>query len=266
MRAFIAIFTGSVLLLPMRLMANEAVGSIEIEALVLPEMAAIEDVSEKKETFFEFLEPITATINQRIELERTWLMVAQARLRQNESMAAWQLNLMRELGDYYKVDAEIGSTAYFHQMFKRVDIIPASLVLAQAANESAWGTSRFAVEGNNLFGQWCFSEGCGIVPSGRDSDASHEVRAFDSVADSVEGYFRNINTHNQYQELRDIRSELRDLNLPVDSLYLVWGLEGYSIRGEHYIEELIEMIKFNNLKDYDQPASYAKRGIRVALD
>lgn len=254
------------LLLPHTAIANEGGIAGEIEDLVLPEMAAIEDVNEKKETFFGFLEPIAATINQRIELERTWLTVAQTRLREGQPLSSWQRQLMMELGDYYNVDAEIGSNAYFRQMFNRVDIIPASLVLAQAANESAWGTSRFAVEGNNLFGQWCFTKGCGIVPSGRDGDASHEVRAFDSIADSVEGYFRNINTHNQYQELRDIRSELRGVRVPVDSLYLAWGLEGYSIRGEHYIEELIEMIQFNKLKNYDEPAFYATDGIRVALD
>ncbi len=231
--------------------------STEAAPAELPDMASITDVAEKKETFFEFLNPIVQGVNQRIEAERAWLAQMQQKARKDYKFLPWQKEMMAELGRYYEVDAEPGSAAYFETMMHRVDIIPASLVLAQAANESAWGTSRFAVEGNNLFGQWCFAKGCGLVPSGRSDDESHEVKVFASIADSVDAYFQNVNTHPPYRELRNIRAELRYLGMPASSLDLVWGLEGYSIRGEEYIRELTEMIRYNDLNQYDQLPFYA---------
>ena len=205
-------------------------------------------------------------MNQKVQAERAWLKLIEAEIERDSNLKMWQKSLLEELANYYKVDEELGSGAFFREMYARVDIIPASLVLAQAANESAWGTSRFAVEGNNLFGQWCFTRGCGLVPSGRDSDAKHEVKVFESIADSVASYFRNLNTHHQYQTLRTIRAEIRWLKMPVDSTYLAWGLEGYSIRGEPYIRELIEMISHNRLQNFDQTAFYASNDIRIAFD
>lgn len=250
----------------------QANGSETTEPLVdadhfeLPEMSAIENVQEKKETFFTFLKPIIASVNQRIQAERAWLKVVEKKLQQDQPLDYWQQAFMQELLTYYKVDEAAGSAAAFAELYRKVDTLPASLVLAQAANESAWGTSRFAVEGNNLFGQWCFVKGCGLVPSGRATDASHEVRVFDSVAESVEGYFRNLNTHNEYASLRSIRAELRRLSIPLDSTYLAWGLEGYSSRGDLYIQELIDMIQFNRLQSYDTPAFYAYNGVTVQFD
>lgn len=232
----------------------------------LPDMAAIQDVREKKSTFFDYLEPMVAQVNQRIEGERAWLHVVARQIDLGFTLEYWQNAYLEELGNYYKVDEDVGSKAYFNQMFQRVDVLPASLVLAQAANESAWGTSRFAVEGQNLFGQWCFTKGCGLIPQGRDDSERHEVRVFDTVFDSINAYFRNINTHRQYVELRTIREELRHLNLNLDSQYLAWGLEGYSIRGVHYIRELIDMMQYNNLAAFDQSAFYAQLNIRVNDD
>lgn len=229
-------------------------------------MAAIENVQIKKDTFFNFLKPIVAEINDRIETERAWIRVIDKRLALGEPLVYWQRAYLEKLHTHYKVDEETGSEAAFRVLYQRVDTIPASLVLAQAANESAWGTSRFAVEGNNLFGQWCFVKGCGLVPTGRSVDATHEVKVFDSVSDSVEAYFRNLNTHNGYISLRNIRAELRQLSLPLDSTYLAWGLESYSSRGNLYIQELIDMIHYNRLQKLDQPAFYATNRIQVSFD
>jgi Bax protein len=237
-----------------------------LENVVLPEMAAISDVREKKSTFFQFLNPIVEAMNQKVQAERAWLKLIEVQINQGLDLELWQSSLLAELGAYYKVDEEPGSNEFFHAMYRRVDVIPASLVLAQAANESAWGTSRFATEGNNLFGQWCFTKGCGLVPTGRDSSARHEVKVFDSIAASVAAYFRNLNTHHQYSELRTIRSEMRFLGLPIDSTYLAWGLEGYSIRGELYIRELIDMIQHNRLQNLDQPAYYARNDVQIIAD
>ncbi|MEJ2074024.1 MAG: glucosaminidase domain-containing protein [Reinekea sp.] len=245
--------------------ANDSV-LLSVESASLPEMAAISNVKLKKQTFFDFLTPIVDTINKKIQIERAWLKVIQADIEADHELNIWQQQLLNELAIRYKVNEEPGSPEFFQALFFRVDVLPASLVLAQAANESAWGTSRFAVEGNNLFGQWCFIQGCGLVPSGRDSDARHEVKVFDSVADSVKSYFQNINTHPQYQSLRAMRAEFRALQEPLDSTYLAWGLEGYSIRGEYYVRELINMINHNQLQGRDQPAYYAKKAIKVAVD
>lgn len=229
---------------------------VRIEAN-LPDMASIEDVATKKQVFFDFLNPIVQRVNERIVAERIWLLQIQADLAGGKAATAWQESYLARLGRYYEVEAAPGSDAYFDLMLNRVDVIPVSLVLAQAANESAWGTSRFAVEGNNLFGQWCFSEGCGLVPQGRPEGERYEVKVFSDVAESVDSYFQNVNTHPPYQALRNIRSELRYLGQPASSLMLVWGLEGYSIRGEEYIRELTEMITHNELTEYDQRPFYA---------
>ncbi len=267
---YFVVFTAFVLLLSSSIALSTDLSSVPDEVLPqdisLPEMAEIADVSKKKKLFFDFLTPIVTVVNDKTQAERALLKTLETKLSQGRALEYWQTQALIELGDYYKVEENIGSRAYFSEMFLRVDTIPASLVLAQAANESAWGTSRFAVEGNNLFGQWCFVEGCGLVPSGRNDDASHEVKVFDSVSSSVAAYFRNLNTHTQYQSLRNIRVELRQLALPLDSTYLAWGLEGYSTRGVLYVQELIEMIKHNRLQKRDIPAFYAQNEIRVTFD
>ena len=149
------------------------------------------------------------------------------------------------------MDHEPGSDDQFALLRKRLDVVPPSLILARAANESAWGTSRFATKGNNLFGQWCFSKGCGLVPRGRAEGASHEVAKFSSPYRSVRAYIQNLNRHPTYQLLRDVRLEDRRENAPLSGLELAEGLRGYSERGEEYIEEIRAMIHYNNLEFYD---------------
>jgi len=232
-------------------------GRLEALDTDLPDMASITDVATKKQVFFDFMGPLIHRVNQRIVAERIWLLQMQTDIKQGMTPAPWQEAFMIELAREYEVEEAPGSPAYFKLILHRADVIPASLVLAQAANESAWGTSRFATEGNNLFGQWCFSQGCGLVPSGRPEGERYEVKVFDDVAASVSAYFQNVNTHPPYRDLRNIRSELRYLGEPAESLMLVWGLESYSIRGEEYIRELTEMITHNDLTEYDQRAFYA---------
>jgi Bax protein len=123
--------------------------------------------------------------------------------------------------------------------------------MAQSANESAWGTSRFARKGNNFFGQWCFRKGCGLVPKQRDANKTHEVAAFDSPEESVKMYIRNLNSNSAYKSLRDLRAKLRRANKPVTGHALAAGLKHYSERGLEYVKELREMISFNKLARYD---------------
>ncbi|WP_108125931.1 glucosaminidase domain-containing protein [Saccharospirillum mangrovi] len=223
----------------------------------LPDLTEVVDVAEKKAQFLDYLAPRVKAENHRIEAERAWLTLMREQANDGVPYEPWQAALLARLGAYYEIDFEPGTDAYFTHMLHRVDTLPVSLVLAQAAKESGWGTSRFAVEGNNLFGQWCFSEGCGLVPSGRPDGERYEVKAFDTVAQAVSAYFRNVNTHDPYLPLRNIRAELRYLSVPLESDTLAWGLERYSTRGEAYIREISDLIDYNDLKQYDLPAFYA---------
>mgnify|MGYP000465840695 CR=1 FL=1 len=139
-----------------------------------------------------------------------------------------------------------------------VDIIPESLVLAQAANESAWGTSRFALEGNNYFGQWCFRKGCGLVPEQRDDEAEHEVRRFKNARQSVFAYIDNLNINRAYADLREKRSELRQNGQEITGLTLASGLHSYSERGQDYIDEIESLISYNELWKFNQNKDISK--------
>ena len=131
----------------------------------------------------------------------------------------------------------------------KVDVIPPALILAQAANESAWGTSRFALQANNYFGIWCFSKGCGLVPNARTNGDTHEVRYFHSSTDSVTYYMLLLNSHKQYAELRNIRAVLRASSGELTAIKLAEGLGNYSERGEDYIRDLINLIQYNKLHE-----------------
>ena len=132
----------------------------------------------------------------------------------------------------------------------RMDEIPVSLAIAQAAKETGWGTSRFAQEGNALFGQWTWS-GEGLKPKDADKSEGHKVMKFNVLQASVRAYQRNLNTHSSYKNLRQARAELRDSGKPLDSLILVKYLNEYAETGEKYVEVLTQIIKQNNLKDFD---------------
>ena len=123
--------------------------------------------------------------------------------------------------------------------------------LTQAAMESAWGTSRFAREGNNLFGQWCYQPGCGIVPKRRREGQVHEVASFDVVDAAVASYLRNINSHRAYADLRAARADLRAANQPVTGNAMANHLLRYSERGLDYVEEIQSMIRVNKLAVLD---------------
>ena len=133
-----------------------------------------------------------------------------------------------------------------------MDIIPVSLAIAQAAKETGWGTSRFAIEGNALFGQWTWS-GEGIKPAGIDSEnAKHKVMKFKVLKASVRAYQRNLNTHGSYKKFRSERASMRDNEEELDSLLLADYLDKYAATGKEYTKILKQIIKQNNLKDFDK--------------
>ena len=133
----------------------------------------------------------------------------------------------------------------------RMDEIPVSLAIAQAAKETGWGTSRFALKGNALFGQWTWS-GDGLKPENADEGKEHKVMKFHSLQLSVRAYLRNLNTHSTYKNLRKARTKFRSQNKPLDSIILSRYLDKYAETGNQYIEVLQKIIEQNNLKDFDE--------------
>ena len=131
-----------------------------------------------------------------------------------------------------------------------MDEVPVSLAIAQAAKETGWGTSRFAQEGNALFGQWTWT-GEGLKPKEADENEGHKVMKFNVLQASVRAYQRNLNTHSTYKKFRLARAELRDVGKPLDSIILSEHLDKYAETGDQYVDVLKKIIKQNNLKDFD---------------
>lgn len=205
--------------------------------------------SERKAVFFDYLLPLVEQRNAEIRDMRTEL---KHWYETREEIGWWDARQIDDLAQQYGLEEfDIDSAAQWQTLLKRVDVVPPSLALAQAANESAWGTSRFASEGYNFFGQWCFEPGCGLVPSSRDAGKRHEVAVFDSPQASVDSYIRNLNTHPAYQPLRDLRARLRAQDEALTGRKLAAGLTRYSERGDEYIRELRAMIRYNELGQHD---------------
>ena len=219
----------------------------------LPDFTAYQDVNEKKSAFFDFMLPLIKRENTRIAVLREQLQALSADL---DHLNSDQRQWLADLCNYY--DLEVGDPDEMKpeewpikQLLRRVDQVPPSLAMAQAANESAWGTSRFAEQGNNLYGQWCFKKGCGLIPTGRDDGADHEVARFDSPLHSVQRYIHNLNTHAAYRLFRKWRAEQRQQNQSLEGAAAAETLTRYSTRGEAYVEELQAMIRKNELQQYD---------------
>jgi len=208
---------------------------------VIPAFSAMTNVVEKKKAFFKFIQPGIARANRSIALDRQLILDLKSRLSETEQPPLRYFVLLKN----YKVSSTDFNVETIDKLLERLDTIPQSLIMIQAANESGWGTSRFARLGLNFFGQWCFKKGCGLIPSDRNTDAGHEVKVFNSVYDSINSYLKNLNTHPAYQHLRDVRSQLRKRNEPVTAEKLAQGLTSYSERGEDYVLDILTMLRQN---------------------
>jgi Bax protein len=235
------------------MMAVEA-GLTEIEPItVFPDFASIDTVAVKKQQFFDFLEDYVMAENANIAETRRELRSYVDIVNSGVAFSQRERRWILQLAEHYDLDTSaLSDREIANELYLRVDKVPVSLALAQAANESAWGTSRFARQGNNIFGQWCYEEGCGLVPRSRLSGATHEVKKFDSIQESVNAYINNINTHPSYSYLRELRARMRDRNRPLDSLRLAMGLGSYSQRGDNYVDEVQNLIVQNQLTERDK--------------
>ncbi|MCG9552464.1 glucosaminidase domain-containing protein [Vibrio sp. Isolate31] len=216
-----------------------------------PDFAAIEGVNEKKRTFFSYLRPSINIENKRITKERAFLTkLSETGLSNVDSEDALYA---KRLGKLYSLPVPSSGLddAWLKEMLNRVNVLPEALVLTQAANESAWGTSRFATKANNYFGHWCYTKGCGLVPLQRNEGSSHEVATFSSSQESVHRYFMNLNRNLAYADLRAIRAKLAakgdDLLTTQTATELTNGLLKYSERGSDYVTDLQAMIRHNEV-------------------
>ncbi|HKL51410.1 MAG TPA: glucosaminidase domain-containing protein [Wenzhouxiangellaceae bacterium] len=216
----------------------------------LPDFSTISDISDRKQAFFEFLAPVVEAENERVLAQRARLLDLAERVRAGERAGwldrRWLDSLAEEYAVVWNPDlTESERLESLAMLERRVDAVPVPLALVQAATESGWGRSRFATEGNNLFGHWCYESGCGLVPARRNPDAAHEVAAFDSVSESVSRYLHNLNTHAAYAPLRAIRARLRRQGESLTAMALADGLMLYSERREDYVEEIKTVIRIN---------------------
>ncbi len=189
--------------------------------------------------------------NDEIGVEREQLLIIDKQFAQQKSLSLSQLHTLQVLTSRYKVKYDSVQLAEtINKLINKVDIIPADLALAQAANESAWGTSRFTQVANNIFGEWTFIKGQGIVPLDRPAGATYEVQKFTTIYDSVRSYLHNLNTHSAYRQLRQLRAQYRDTDSHPEGMKLAEGLMRYSTRGEDYIKELQAMMRTNKLNRF----------------
>ena len=209
--------------------------------LLPQEIKMIENTKKRKEFFIQIVLPLIVKENNNIRIDRKTLF--RVINKSNNSVAEKQW-LEKKYKQYGVKSGDLSSLKV------RMDEIPVSLAIAQAAKETGWGTSRFAQEGNALFGQWTWS-GEGLKPKDADADKGHKVMKFNVLQASVRAYQRNLNTHRTYREFRKARAELRDLNKPLDSMELSKYLNKYAETGNQYVEVLQKIIKQNNLKDFD---------------
>ncbi|MGC9323893.1 MAG: glucosaminidase domain-containing protein [Desulfomonilia bacterium] len=214
-----------------------------IESLPAEEIVQIRDVRERKEYLIHRLLPLILRANEEILSQRSTL---QKLKRRGPWLTEKQKRFLDDLAQRYLVDAN-SYDELIEILLTRVDVLPVSLVLAQAAIESGWGTSRFSLEGNNLFGLRT-PHGSGMVPEHLDDGALHRVSVFDDLQSCIRYHIWNINTHPMYEVLRQIRSQSEP---PYDSLRLAQGLENFSEMGYAYVEKVKELIDYNNLKCYD---------------
>jgi Bax protein len=213
----------------------------------VPNFAGFSNVIEKKRAFFAYLQPEIQRQNEIILKEREMVLALQKVMLQQQNFNQHQQEVFNNLIKKYQFtgDKILSLEQTFKMLIRRVDTIPVALVLVQAANESGWGASRFAQEGYNFFGLWCFKKGCGFVPKQRNDNAVHEVAKFRDLSHAVMTYTRNLNRHYAYKDLRMIRQNLRQADKPVSAKALAAGLSSYSERGQAYIDELLSMLRVN---------------------
>jgi len=209
----------------------------------------IKDIDKKKKLFIHFMLPLIIEeqkyIRQKQELAQ--LMLSNTTELTEPNVIDWFKRITKE----YKIKDTLSFAEKKKQLLNRLDELPTSLILAQAAIESGWGTSRFAIEGNSLFGEWTYNNKNSLTPKQRSEGKSHQIKAFPTLQASIHSYMRNINRNPAYRELRAMRMEMRHNNQQLDASRLATGLHRYSQKGEEYVkmvQALLNSSEFRTLQ------------------
>lgn len=210
------------------------------------DMSSIQSVPDRKSLFIRSLLPLVLRANEEILVDRARVEVLRDRLATGQTLSPRNAAWLDRLSASYGL-----APRDFTGLLRRHDVVPVGLALAQGIEESGWGTSRFALHGNAVFGQWTFREGSGIVPLEREDGARHEVKSFRSLHESVRQYARNLNTHRAYREFRHQRANLRKNDQPIDSVVLAKTMTRYSERGAAYVTGILDLIESNKLDALD---------------
>lgn len=238
--------------------AKEGTAVPRVFAAAMPGDLADASPAERKQRFLSLVLPLVLAVNEEIAGDRAQLLALKVHLdtgaRPNGEQADWLTALAR----HYEVPLTTDWEADIEDLLHRVDQVPPSLALAQAALESGWGTSRFALEGNALFGERTWGEG-GLVEIGADEGTRHRARSFDRLLDGVTAYMQNLNSHPAYAEFRQARAEMRAAGEPPTGIELIGHLTRYSERGNAYTRAVRDLIKANRLGSFDAAILAARR-------
>ena len=233
------------------ILTQENIGHLPIISELPDDFSEIQDVPTKKKLFYLVTLPLIYNANASIMQERRMVIniekkFARKNLNKNET------DEIIRLSKKYKLDYSEINTKLFRKLKQRINIIPVSLALGQAIIESGWGQSRFATEGNALYGQWTTSEDKGIIPQDRDEDKTHAVLKFKNLSESVEAYMFNINTHQAYYNFRVIRRIDERIKYTDPISMKVKYLAAYAEIGDKYVDKLELIIASNNLQEFDR--------------
>lgn len=201
----------------------------------------VKNIETKKSLFIRLMLPIIIEEQKRLRQQRviTQLLLTDKQSFSRPEIITW----FKQTTEEYKINPDLSFEEKKIELLKRLDELPLTLILAQAAIESAWGTSRFAIEGNSLFGQWTFNPNNGITPKSRSKGATHKVKMFDSLQGSVRSYLENINKNNAYKELRETRATMRKNNENLNANKLAEGLIRYSQKGTEYVRIVKKLLR-----------------------
>lgn len=203
--------------------------------------------------FIKIMLPAVKSINEDILEERKKLLSLEEKYKKQKNLLESEKEWLKELAQNYRIQTvDFSKTTTWTTLKQRVDAIPPSLAIAQAANESDWGKSRFAQQANNYFGQYCYVKGCGIAPKDNTKgDGARQAKRFSDIQEAVRSYINNLNSHKAYEDLRKIRYEQRQKNNLPKGTHLAKGLTPYSIRGKVYVMRITNIIKNFNLEEFD---------------
>ena len=202
------------------------------------------------QAFVEQVNQLITQANHQIQQDREYLLDSQ----QKKHLNYFDKKKLTRLAQQYRLNSFDSSNSQdWTELLKRVDTIPNSLALAQAINESAWGTSRFARQGHNLYGTWCYQKGCGIVPLHASSKQFFAVKAYSNFKASIDDYLLNLNSNKYYRSLRETRYQLHQHNKPISGYKLAGCLGNYSAIGQQYITAIQSLITTYQLNQLPPP-------------